>query len=360
MTTNLDILAFLQAAQEDRAKEKEEDKVTRAKERKEDMEHILSMIQRGVQKEVRAAINPIEERLAVQEKVNRELTVQLNTVLKDMEVLKGKVKPKQNIHPSYQDFPQLSLEPRKQQVMQENWGGARPRSELSRRPEYTVGPSVLDMCSSARKVVGLTPIEPRMLEMQMENYGAKDMEEAKIMEIKSYLKCEMKMRSSDIAKLDFNRIFPPAKENWNVLYVELGSDYQVDMVMSHTRYMVKHDHRVVRWYPRQMYSRYRAVEAIAYDIRKNLKHKTRVKVGRDDIELSTREADSTVWRRQVLPSSLPEFEMAGFGPSMASSPPPGRPRRDQGFGWRDGGGVNEAENVVVEDEVAIEAATANH
>ena len=101
------------------------------------MEHILSMIQRGVQKEVRAAINPIEERLAVQEKVNQELTVQLNTVLKDMEVLKGKVKPKQNIHPSHQDFPQLSLEPRKQQVMQENWGGARPRSEMSRRPEDT-------------------------------------------------------------------------------------------------------------------------------------------------------------------------------------------------------------------------------
>ena len=75
------------------------------------------------------------------------------------------------------------------------------------------------MCSSARKVVGLTPIEPRMLEMQMENYGAKDMEEAKMMEIKSYLKCEMKMRTSDIEKLDFVKIFPPAKENWNVLYV---------------------------------------------------------------------------------------------------------------------------------------------
>ena len=68
MTSNSDILAFLQAAQDANAKEKEEDKLIRAQERQEDMEHILAMIQRGVQKEVRAAIKPIEERLAVQEK----------------------------------------------------------------------------------------------------------------------------------------------------------------------------------------------------------------------------------------------------------------------------------------------------
>ena len=37
------------------------------------------------------------------------------------------------------------------------------------------------LCNSARKVIGFTPIEPRMLKMQMENYGAKDLEEAKMM-----------------------------------------------------------------------------------------------------------------------------------------------------------------------------------
>ena len=66
---------------------------------------------------------------------------------------------------------------------------------------------------------GLTPFEPRMLKMQMENYGAKDLEEAKMMEIKSYLKCEMKMLPSDIDKLNITSIFPPAKQDWNVLYV---------------------------------------------------------------------------------------------------------------------------------------------
>ena len=213
------------------------------------------------------------------------------------------------------------------------------------------------MCSSARRVVGFTPIEPRMLEMQMLSYGAKDMEEAKLMEIKSYLKCEMKMRSVDIEKLDFVKIFPPAKDNWSVLYVELGSDYQVDMVISHTRYMVKQDHRVVRWYPRQMYDRFRAVESIAYDFRRNQNHKTRVKVGRDDLELCTREPGSSIWKKQVLPENLPKFEMAEIRHALASSPPPGRPGRGQMFGGR---GSEEVEaEVVLEENVAREEATAN-
>ena len=92
--------------------------------------------------------------------------------------------------------------------------------------------------------------------------------------------------------------------------------------------MVKQDHRVVRWYPRQMYDGYRAVESIAYEVRKNLKHKTRVKIGRNDIELSTRENGSSVWKRQALPDNLPKFDLArSVAPALSSSPPPGRPGR---------------------------------
>ena len=168
-----------------------------------------------------------------------------------------------------------------------------------------------------------------MLDLQIQSYGAKNMEEAMLMEIKSYLKCEMKVQPSEIEKLDIVRIFHPAKENWNVLYVEFGSECEVDKIFSYTRGMVKQDHRIVRWYPRQMYDRYRAVESIAY-IRKKLSHKTRVKIGRKDIELSTRETGSTVWKRQALPDNLPKFDLdSSSGPATSSSPPPGRPGRSQ-------------------------------
>jgi hypothetical protein len=151
-----------------------------------------------------------------------------------------------------------------------------------------------------------------------------------LMEIKSYLKCEMKVRPFDIDKLDIVRIFHPAKENWNVLYVEFGNEYQVDKLFSYTRGMVKPDHRLVRWFPKQMYERYRAVESVAYEIRKSSQHKTRVKIGRNDIELSIRESGSTAWRRHSFPDNLPKIDLdCTFKPLTVSSPPPGRPGRPQ-------------------------------
>ena len=168
-----------------------------------------------------------------------------------------------------------------------------------------------------------------MLDLQIQSFWAKNMEEAMLMEVKSYLKCEMKVNPSEIEKLDIVRICHTAEENWNVLYVEFGSEYEVDKIFSYTRGMVKQDHRVVRWYPRQMYDRYRAVESIAY-IRKKLSHKTRVKIGRKDIELSTRETGSTVWKRQALPDNLPKFDLdSSSGPATVSSPPPGRQGRSK-------------------------------
>ena len=54
--------------------------------------------------------------------------------------------------------------------------------------------------------------------------------------------------------------------------------------------------------------------------------KTRVKIGRDDIQLHTRDAHSSFWRMQSLPDNLPKFELADL---RLSSPPSGRPHRVQ-------------------------------
>ena len=150
-----------------------------------------------------------------------------------------------------------------------------------------------------------------------------------MMEIKSYLKCEMKVKTSEIEKLDIVRIFHPAKDNWNVLYVEFGNEYEMDKLFSYTRGMVKQDHRLVRWFPKEMFDRYRAVESIAYSLRKNHGLKTRVKIGRTDIELSSRESTSTIWRRQGLPDNIPQFDFDRSLRSSVTSPPPGRPDRTQ-------------------------------
>ena len=333
MTSNKDILAFLQADQDAKAKEKEVDKEIRARERKEDMEHILSLIKIGVEKEVKAALQETEQRLGEQEKINQELANQLKSVVKDMEALRAVVRDQQ------QAFPALSV-PEGQGMHQSQDGGMMLKSRdggssawgiESRRQEADYdNRRVEEICAAGRRVIGFTPIEPRMLELQIKSFGARNQEEAMLMEIKSYLKCEMKVRPSDIDKLDIVRIFHPAKENWNVLYVEFGNEYQVDKLFSYTRGMVKQDHRLVRWFPKQMYERYRAVESVAYEIRKSSQHKTRVKIGRNDIELSIRESGSTAWRRHSLPDNLPKIDLdCTFRSLTVSSPPPGRPGRPQ-------------------------------
>ena len=79
-----------------------------------------------------------------------------------------------------------------------------------------------------------------------------------------------------------------------------------------------------------MYDRYRAVESEAYKVRRDLKLKTRVKLGRNDIEFSIRDPRSTTWRKQALPDNLPEFDFDSYvRPEITSSPPPGRPGRFQ-------------------------------
>ena len=131
--------------------------------------------------------------------------------------------------------------------------------------------------------------------------------------IKSYMKCEMKVPPSEIEKLEIVRVVHPAKEDWNTLYVEFGSEHDVNKVFGYTKVMVKQDHRVVDWYPKQIFDRYRALETIAYEMRlemkrRNIKLRTRVKVGLYDLELSTKLPNSTVWRTQYLPDNLPKID----------------------------------------------------
>ena len=182
------------------------------------------------------------------------------------------------------------------------------RGQQVNSDETECGITVEELCASARRVIGFSPIESRMLDMQMVNYGAKDIEEAKLMEIKSYLKCELKLPPSEINKLNIKRIFPPAKQDWKVLYVEFSCSTEVDIILSHTKNMNKQDHRVTQWIPKQMYERFRGVESLAYNIRKEQGLKTRVRIGKSDFVLRTRSKNSQVWSTSQLPYTLPAIQ----------------------------------------------------
>ena len=272
----------------------------RAEERKEDMRQISLMIEKGIKTEVQAVIKPLEDKIDAQERVNKDLYKKLQELQDQVNKLKEGVPYPQLVDPVLKHVVEDSHNPNK--VVMVNMGQQEKNSLIKRQ----------NLCSKSRKVIGFSPIEPRMLDIQMNSYGAKDIQEAMLLEVKSYLKCELKILPSIIDSLDFLRVFPPAKQHWNVLYVEFGNDEQIETIFSHTKNIQKKDYRVLRWVPKQMYSRYRALESLAYELRQEKGLKTRVKIGKDDFILSTRDpklSPVSPWIHQILPNNLPEIAL---------------------------------------------------
>ena len=90
-----------------------------------------------------------------------------------------------------------------------------------------------------------------------------------------------------------------------MLYVELGTEHQVDSLFSYTKMIRNKENRVTRWIPKQMYSRYRELEKVAYSIRRE----EHLKIGLTDFELSTIDTRSAVWKRCSLPANLPKINV---------------------------------------------------
>ena len=329
MTSNQDILAFLKAEKEARVNEKEQERESRAKEREEDMKKLAEMIRKEVRDEVRDTIKPIEARLETQERASQNLGDQIKSLVTEIEALKEEVVIIKDLPKINSNIGEVDSVPR--DSLHGGIGGVTGQVHGSGEADQ-LNAKIMDVCSKARRIVGFKPIEHRMLEIQMRSYGAKDLEEAMLMEVKSYLKCEMKVKPWQIERLNFVRIFPPNKEDWNTLYVEFGSEHEVNMVYKHTWVMVKQDHNVVRWYPKELFERFQALDSLSYSMREEMKQKgirlrTRITVGRNDLELSTKMPDGR-WKYQPLPAGLPKIDLECTGrPSLSSSPPPGRPDR---------------------------------
>ena len=135
------------------------------------MEHIMTMIHRGVQ----TSIQPLE-RLESQEKVNQELYKKLDLMSKEVNLLKEKL----GDQPSFPALP----EPASQQDYQSRrrlWGEVnRERRTGIRRHEEENNMAVMKktVCTLARRILSFSRMEPRMLEIQVQSYGAKDLEKS--------------------------------------------------------------------------------------------------------------------------------------------------------------------------------------
>ena len=100
------------------------------------------------------------------------------------------------------------------------------------------------LLSSGRKILGLKPIEKKHVEQMARRLekvdGEKPQEKeerAKKGAVMMFLKWEMKMKQEDVDQIKIVKIFPPAREDWNILYVELATWQQAQFLLSFTSNM---------------------------------------------------------------------------------------------------------------------------
>ena len=213
---------------------------------------------------------------------------------------------------------------------------------------------IRELLGQARRIVGLRPIDKRHVEYtkkrlaELEGETEEDKEgRAKKEAVMFFLKAEMKMKEDDLKELEIVKIFAPAREEWNTLYVELASYEQASFLLTFTAFLRRgttgEDRlEVIKYIPRDLFSRFKAITAMGNQARID-SGKTinfRVGFGTEDFILQQKPRGSRGWGPPLpLPADLPGFEHHVAMPHGARSPgaAPGRPAlspEQQGRGKR--------------------------
>ena len=318
---------------EDRLKENKELKQERTKENNELKQEIQEMIKQGITSEIDAATKPMKESQdkLVQDHAELARNVQeLTRKVNEIEKVKVVMGERQNEGVSGVSVPIQQLH--KSQGIRNHVNVTQSRDQEA----------IMKLFKMSNLALGLSPISEEIFDVdmnkQIEETGLdRKMIEQKVMKeaVKEFLMMEMKVKEDHIEKLGIVRIFAPQKSNWNTLYIQLETQEQVDWVMSHTRWIPEVEEgqvsaKVIKYIPRQLYSRWNAIQGLAFQIRKNSNWGVQTKIGHgiDDFFLQTRPKGDTTWSSDVkLSGDLPKVDLAFM--SRETRSPTSAPGRDQ-------------------------------
>ena len=209
MTLKLeDILAFMK-----------EEKLDRQKEREADMSEMKELILKGVQEKVEAAIKPIQERILEVEQDQVNIKEQFSNLLQELKEIKEQMRPSGG-------FPELA----RTQIPRLGNAGSTKFSSLEdtiqENLHKAVNPEtreIRQIATEARKIIGLHNISKEDVERVSRISGAQDEQGAYLEAVKEFFKLEMRIGQDEFDRLGVKHVFPPAKEQWDTLYVVFES-----------------------------------------------------------------------------------------------------------------------------------------
>ena len=238
-------------------------------------DELINSVRTEIKNEVQVAIKPLKDRQEKTEKEAEKTNQKVEIIFQEMKKIKEQINK----------IDATGVSPVKGRVawsepVGESGGDSLPegwrlRSKtMESRRECSTGmeDQSAKLLRNARRVLGFKPIDKvhveqcmRRVEQDEENLSKEEAwERAKEKAVSEFLKYEMKMKEDDIEQLKMVMIYPPAKEEWNVLYVEY------EHVMSFAQFMRKGEKEsrpsVEKYIPMELFKRYSAIEMIAYEM----------------------------------------------------------------------------------------------
>jgi hypothetical protein len=249
MTSNDDLMSFLLQMEEKRASEREADKQEfreiRVREREEDKQAMIEVIDSSIGEKVAEAVAPFRDKTEGVVQVQAQMKEQVDMLMKEMKTLKGKVDSTVSEARSTPSGLTMAavISGREQQAVQgvvqgsggqggggqggaghgggiqlsEGHGGWGLGGGSGGQGQDQLGPII----SLGRRTVGLHKIDKDDLNrMRQAQYGgAENEEEEKVLAAKEFLMFEMKFDRETIDRMEVEKVFLPAKENPQCLYV---------------------------------------------------------------------------------------------------------------------------------------------
>ena len=319
MTSNDDLMNFLKSMEAKREKDKEEMAEARRRERQEDREEMMTLMENFVGEKVEKLTEPYIERTEKLEKGQAEIKEQVNMLLDQMKLVNDRVV---NKNEGTQSNITVSM-------------GFQTGNSSSRYVEHQEVDNQedrkKDLISLSRRTVGLQRIDRQDIQrmFRAQYGGAKSEEEAKLLAVKEYLKLELKLSEVAINEMEIERIFTPARENPEWLYVTFKQETSVSKIFEKTRVMRK-DSRIMTYIPKEYHSRFEAMRDLANRLRLEEDCKTRIKMGYKDLQLHRKDRSTGRWELVPIPVDFPPVNF-GTSPEkpMTGSPAPGRPEQSR-------------------------------
>ena len=177
--------------------------------------------------------------------------------------------------------------------------------------------AVADLICDARRVIGIGPI----YQSHLEQFGQVEHEEAVRLAAIEAMRYELNIKENEVKDIDIENTFLPVRApKFPRVYIRFYKQEHADLCLRIAKTLKNRDTKVFRYFPRQFQARVRALEEVAYPMRKetNPGFKTEVVYTANDVQLLVCPRGLTRYQPHPV-HDLPPIDMTPF-----RSPPPGR------------------------------------